>query len=135
MNNGPWSFDGLLVLRRWEMGMTTKSITFLSFPLWVQVWGLPFDLLLEEVGRETRNELGWVVKVNTKAFMSDQARFIRVRAEIPLDKPIHRGSSILNPEGDKIRIGYKYERLVGLYFQCGRFGHEAKECSTLRDPY
>lgn len=58
MNNGPWSFDGLLVLRRWEMGMTTKSITFLSFPLWVQVWGLPFDLLLEEVGRETRNGLG-----------------------------------------------------------------------------
>ena len=76
-----------------------------------------------------------MVKVNTKAFTSDQARFIRVRAEIPLDKPIHRGSSILNPERDKIRIGYKYERLVGLYFQCGRFGHEAKECSTLRDPY
>ena len=38
--------------------MMTKSITFLSFPLWVQVWGLPFDLLLEEVGRETRNGLG-----------------------------------------------------------------------------
>lgn len=136
MNNGPWSFDGhILVLRRWEMGIKVKSVTFLSLPLWVQVWGLPFNLLSEEVGRETGNGLGRVVKVDTKAFTSDQAYFIRVKVEIPLYKPIHQGGFVLNPEGDKIWTGYKYERLVGLYFQCGKFGHEAKECSTLKDPH
>nr|POF18136.1 hypothetical protein CFP56_48420 [Quercus suber] len=71
------------------MGMKVKSVTFLSLPLWVQVWGLPFNLLSEEVGRETGNGLGRVVKVDTKAFTSDQAYFIRVRVEIPLYKPIH----------------------------------------------
>ena len=85
MNNRPWSFDGhILVLRRWEMGMTVKSVTFLSLPLLVQVWGLPFDLVSKEASRETGNGLGRVVKVNTKAFTFDQAHFIRVRAEIPL---------------------------------------------------
>lgn len=46
--------------------------------------------------------------------------------EIPLDKPIRCGGSVLNPEGNKTRIGFKYERLVGLCFQCGRFGHERR---------
>lgn len=44
------------------------------------------------------------------------------------------GGVVSSLEGDKQRIGFKYERLVGLYFHCGLFGHEAKECSKLRDP-
>ena len=39
-NNGPWSFENhLLVLRRWERGMTARSITFPVLPIWVQIWG------------------------------------------------------------------------------------------------
>ena len=70
--NGPWSFeDYLLALRRWERGMTTTSIRFTSTPMWVQVWGLPFDLLLEEVGNEIGSDLGEVLEVDLKAFSSD----------------------------------------------------------------
>ena len=40
LDNGPWSFDNnLLVLKRWERGMTANSITFSTLPIWVQVWG------------------------------------------------------------------------------------------------
>ena len=31
--------------------MTATSIRFSSMLMWVQVWGLPFDMLLEEVGQ------------------------------------------------------------------------------------
>ena len=88
-------------------------------PIWIQIWGLLFNLLLEEVGREIGSGMGQVVEVDTKALTVEQARFIRVRVEIPLNKPIHRGGSVLNPGGNKTRIGFKYERLVGLCFQCG----------------
>ena len=67
--NGPWSFeDHLLALRRWERGMTTTSVRFTSMPMWVQVWGLPFDLLLEKVGGDIGNRLGEVLEVDLKAF-------------------------------------------------------------------
>ena len=42
--HGPWSFeDHPLVLGRWERGMTATSVKFISIPMWVQIWGLPFD--------------------------------------------------------------------------------------------
>ena len=97
--------------------------------MWVQVWGLPFDLLSEEVGRDIGSGLGKVVEVDLKAFSSDQARFLCVRVELPLEKRLRRGGVVASPEGDKICIGFKYERLVGLCFKCGRIGHEARDCS------
>ena len=66
-------------------------------------------------------------------FLFDQARFIRVRVELLLDKPLRRGGVVPSPEGDKVCIGFKYEHLVGLCYQCGQIGHEVKDCSIQRD--
>ena len=110
--------------------------------MWVQVLGLPFDLLSEEVGKDIGNGLGKVVEVDLKAFSSYQAcflrvrvelpleaRFLRVRVELPLDKLLRRGGVVASPKGDTVCIGFKYERLVALCFKCGRIGHEARFCS------
>ena len=112
--------------------MTTNSITFTVLPIWVQVWGLPFDLISEEAARDIGRGLGQVVEIDHKAFTSEQARFIRIRVEIAIDKPLRRGGFVVNPKGDKVRIGFRYERLVGLCFQCGYLGHEVRDCSTPR---
>ena len=69
-------------------------------------------------------------EVDNKTFLSDQARFIRIRVGISLKKPIHRGGWVANPEGDQVRVGFKYERLVGFCSQCGMLGHEMKDCSV-----
>ncbi|XP_075660642.1 uncharacterized protein LOC142630535 [Castanea sativa] len=53
LDNGPWSFeDHPLVLCRWERGMTANSVHFTSITMWIQIWGLPFDLLSVESGRD-----------------------------------------------------------------------------------
>ena len=89
LDNGPWSFENqLLVLRRWEKGMTPRSVKFTSVSMWVQVWGLPFDLINEDAGRDIGSGLGRVVDVDSKALTANQARFLRIRVEIPLNKPL-----------------------------------------------
>ena len=51
--------------------------------------GLPYDLLLEELGKDIGSGLGEVLEVNLKAFSFDQACFIKVRVELSLDKSLH----------------------------------------------
>ena len=113
--------------------MTARSVTFLVLPIWVQVWGLPFDLINEEVAWDISKGLGHVVEVDNKTFSSEQARFVGIHVEIPLHKPIRQGGYVLSLEGDRVRVGFKYERMVGLCYQCGLFSHDAKECPTPRD--
>ena len=129
LDNGPWSFENqFLVLRHWEKGMTPRSVKFTTVPIWVQVWGLPFDLINEDAGRDIGSGLGRVVDVDSKALTADQARFLRIRVEIPLNKPLQRGSPVISPEGDKALVAFKYERLVRLCYRCGMLGHEEKYC-------
>lgn len=70
--------------------MTAFSVNFLNIPVWVQVWGLPFDLTNEEAGKDIGSGIGRVVDVDCKAISSNQARFHRIRVEMPLAKPIRR---------------------------------------------
>ena len=79
------------------------------------------------MGRDIGSGLGEVLEVDLKAFSFDHARFIRVRVELSLDKSLHRGGVVSSPKGDKAYIGFKYERLIGLYYQCGQIGHEIKD--------
>ncbi|XP_075653297.1 uncharacterized protein At4g02000-like [Castanea sativa] len=133
MNNGPWSFENhILLLRRWEKGMIAFSVSFKTIPIWVQVWELPFDLINEEAGRDIGRGIGNVIEVDCKAIAANQAKFLSVRVDMPLDKPIHRRAPILSPEGDTVWVAFQYERLLGLCFRCGLLGHDAKVCSGLR---
>ena len=89
---------------------------------------MPFDLFSEEVGQEIGRGLGRVVEVDWKGSNSDQARFLRIRVEIPLDKPLLRGSQIMNPKGDVVWVAFRYERMVSFCFKYGRIGHDARHC-------
>ncbi|KAK7845540.1 hypothetical protein CFP56_009211 [Quercus suber] len=46
-----------------------RIVSFVSLPIWVQVWGLPFNLINEEVGWAIRKGLGHVVEFDSKAWL------------------------------------------------------------------
>nr|XP_023871699.1 uncharacterized protein LOC111984314 [Quercus suber] len=64
LQDGPWSFDNqLLLLQRWQKGLTVRNIKLEHASLWIQIWGAPFDMVSPQVAREVGNRLGRVEEV------------------------------------------------------------------------
>lgn len=61
----------------------------------------------------------------------DQAHFLCIIVELPLDKSIQRGAPMLIPKGVKVRIAFHYKLLVELCFNCGMLSHKAKDYLNL----
>ena len=79
--------------------MSVRFITFLKQPFWIQVWGLPFNLINEEVGNDIGRSIGELVEVDCKAFNLDQSRFLRIRVEVPLNKPLRQEGLMISLKG------------------------------------
>nr|POE76443.1 hypothetical protein CFP56_56200 [Quercus suber] len=52
----------------------------------------------DEVGRELGNNIGKFIEVDRRARQSDQAKFMRIRVELQLDKPLRRGGKLGHDE-------------------------------------
>nr|POE45183.1 hypothetical protein CFP56_25319 [Quercus suber] len=66
--SGPWNFDNnLLLLCRWRKGLTAPNISFTHAPFWVQGWGLPFEYMSEDAGKDIGSRLGKVLEVDKRA--------------------------------------------------------------------
>ena len=131
---GPWCFDNnLLLLCRWKKGLTPTNISFTHSPFWVQIWGLPFEHMSLDVGKEIGSKLGTFMEVDRRSWQSDQAKFMRVRVELEIEKPLRRGAYIVSSNEERLWLTFKYERLPTVCFICGKLGHDKKHCPVVRD--
>nr|POE76871.1 uncharacterized protein CFP56_58073 [Quercus suber] len=129
--NGPWNFENNLLLpKRWERGMTANNINFSHSPFWVQIWGLPFDMMTEKLGRHIGNNLSAFIIADTRSWSADQAKFMRIRVNIPIDKPLRRCGTVISLEGEATQILFRYERLPIFCYYCGVMGHDDRHCTT-----
>uniref|UniRef100_A0A7N2MYZ4 Uncharacterized protein n=1 Tax=Quercus lobata TaxID=97700 RepID=A0A7N2MYZ4_QUELO len=80
------------------------------------------------VGKDLGNSLGHYLETNKRMWLTEQARFLRIRVDIPLNKPLRRGGNILNLDGEKTWVNFKYERLPSFCYVCGFLGHDEKHC-------
>ena len=127
--SGPWNFDNnLLLLCRWRKGLISKNITFSHSPFWVQIWGLPFENMTEDIGRDIGSKIGRVLEVDKRAIQTNQAKFLRIRIEMQIDKPLRKGGYVKNDEGGRFWVDFRYERLPTLCYRCGILGHDEKHC-------
>ena len=106
------------------------NITFTHSPFWVQVWGLPFELMFEEFGKDISNGIGIYVETDKRSGQTDQVKFKRIRVELQLDKPLQRGGGyIKNMENERVWVTFKYGRLPTVCYVCGRMGHDDWHCT------
>ena len=66
--------------------------------------------------------------MDKRSLQAEEAKFLRIRVEIPIDKPFRRGGNITNAEGERVWINFKYERLPTFCYICGILGHDDKHC-------
>ena len=129
--SSPWNFENNLLLPcRWRKGLTISNISFTHAHFWVQVWGLPFEYMFEDARKNIGSRLGRVLEVDKRSLQAEQAKFMRVRIELPIDKPLRRGGNITNAEGVRCPIIFRYERLPTFCYICGIIGHDEKHCSV-----
>ena len=84
--------------------------------------------MIEEVGKLIGNKIGQVVEVDKRSWQDDQAKFMRIKVELPIDKPLRRWGHITNVEGGRCWVTFKYKRLPMFCFNCGILGHDNRHC-------
>ncbi|KAK7852267.1 uncharacterized protein CFP56_039359 [Quercus suber] len=129
LRGGPWTFDNqLLMLTRWRTGMSANNVVLEHASLWVQIWGVPFDMMSPSVAREVGNKMGTVEDVERRRRMDEQNFFLRVRVALPISKPLRRGGFLLGSDGKRHWVTYKYERMPMFCHYCGILGHDIRHC-------
>ena len=84
--------------------------------------------MTEKIGKEIASNLGIFMSVDTRSWMSEQAKFMRVKVNLPLEKPLRRCGKVASPEGESFCIQFRYERLPVFCFRCGVMGHDERHC-------
>lgn len=61
----PWSFDKHVVLfQRYDLSVPTKNLRFTSMKFWVQMHGLPVNMLTLEIAIELGEKIGVVLSTD-----------------------------------------------------------------------
>lgn len=67
LKGDPCSFDNqMLLLKRWQRGMTASNVKLDHASLWIQIWGAPFDIVSLQVAKEVGSKLGMVEDVERR---------------------------------------------------------------------
>ena len=51
------------MLKRWKAGMSSKNVVLEHASTWIQIWGVPFEMMATKVAWEIGNKMGVVEDV------------------------------------------------------------------------
>ena len=82
------------------------------------------------VAAEIGGRIGVVEEVEKRRSNDLLSLFVRVRVSVSVSKPLRRGCFVLDSEGNRIWLSFKYERLGMFCYFCGFVGHDLKHYAS-----
>uniref|UniRef100_A0A2N9FI47 CCHC-type domain-containing protein n=1 Tax=Fagus sylvatica TaxID=28930 RepID=A0A2N9FI47_FAGSY len=130
----PWTFDKkLILLARLEGDLQPSAVKFTHTIFWIKVVNLPIKCMTREVGEDIGMQVGKLLDVDVPNENGIAwGRFLRIRVEVELAKPLMRGC-IIQVEDDKpVWVDFRYEHLPIFCYKCGFLGHSSSDCTANR---
>ena len=126
----PWTIKGAhLILKEWNPDLAWDEVDFKWSTFWIQVHGVPRSWKSKENLKLIGKEVGIVKEVElNEENVHLWNRFIRVRIDIEVSRPLKSGIFLPRRGLKDLWIGLKYEKLPDLCLKCGIMGHESKFC-------
>ncbi|KAG6713755.1 hypothetical protein I3842_05G169600 [Carya illinoinensis] len=123
----PWFFDRNLVsFLEFDEDVLLNDILFRFEPFWIQLHGLPWGAMTDEVGRQLGSSVGHAIRVDADSDGVAWGKCMRIRVAMDLHKPLLRGKW-MELNNLKHWIAIKYERLQSFCFHCGILAHKESE--------
>ncbi|KAL9666550.1 hypothetical protein QQ045_000885 [Rhodiola kirilowii] len=133
-DGGPWQcLNTVALLHDWCLDLALEEIRMNRLGVWAQLHNLSIGVMVtdRDTGEKLASHVGKFIKVDTE---ETKKKFIRVRVEIDIDKPVVTGFFLRWPNRDPLWISVKYKRMSSLCTGCGRLSHEGgnREASSGR---
>ncbi|CAN1807844.1 Uncharacterized protein At4g02000 [Linum perenne] len=129
IDNGPWTFDGsLLVLHELKQGEHPANVALKTTDFWVQVHNLPNGFFSTLVVKALGNYIGEFVKYDERGTLGSADLVLRIRVRLDIREPLRREKTLKRPNGELALAKFRYEKLSTFCFICGRLGHIDRHC-------
>jgi len=114
LDNSPWNINGTpIFLKYWDSTSTFEDLDFSTFAFWVQVHGLPLDMMFVINALSTGKSLGVLLEVDDVDLGQPcKKSYLRLRVQVKLHDPLVPSFTHRRPPKDPTWIQYKYERLL-----------------------
>jgi len=125
LNEGPWAFDGhLLLVKEWSGIEQPSEIAFRAARFWVKVYDVPGIRQTKAFAEFLGAQIGTFVDCEDNIIFGAD-RSLCFRADIEVAKPLRREVNVLLA-GKPTWIQIKNVKLPDFCYGCGRLGHLLK---------
>ncbi|XP_040995985.1 uncharacterized protein LOC121242150 [Juglans microcarpa x Juglans regia] len=131
LNGRPWTFDKHLIFIQLFDKSTPNEMIFNQEPLWIQLHDLPLAAMIVDGGEKIGSTIGDVLYVDVNGDGVGWGKFLRIRVNMDITKPIPCGK-LIRVEGKQRWVEFQYERLPLFCFQCGVIKHAGRACAMDR---
>ncbi|KAJ8445588.1 hypothetical protein Cgig2_012476 [Carnegiea gigantea] len=125
LNEGPWAFDGHLLLRKEIMGTEQPmNVTFDSARFWVKAYGVPPLKQTSAFAQFIAAQLGtfYACTCDEPNLYCETDKSMNFQVDIDISKPLRREVRMV-VKGKSIWIDLGYVKLPDFCYGCGRLGH------------